>query len=175
MRASWKTWANRTAFLAVAALALANAGCLVAAVGAAAGGAAAVGYAYYTAPLVHEYPVPMNDALAAVKTSLAELQFPIVKEQPDGASTVIDTRTGDGVKVRIGLDLVTSPVPADGSVTKISVRVGHFGDEEISSRIQDQIAHHLPSPPPPPVPALQAPRPPESGPPPLAAPVAAKK
>ena len=60
MRASWKTWASRTAFLAVAALAFANAGCIVAAVGAAAGGAAAVGYAYYTAPLVREYPVPVR-------------------------------------------------------------------------------------------------------------------
>ena len=147
MARTWKSWLSRTAFLAVAAVALANAGCLVAAVGAAAGGAAAVGYAYYTAPLMREYPVNRPDALAAVKTSLTELQFPLVKEQPEGGSTLIETRTGDGVSVKISLDMLTSPVPADGSVTRVSVRVGHFGDEAISTRIQDQIAKHMPAPP----------------------------
>ncbi len=85
----------------MAVLALANAGCLVAAVGAAAGGAAAVGYAYYTAPLMHEYPVNYATALASVKTSLDELQFPLIKEQAQGPTTVIETRTGDGVAVKI--------------------------------------------------------------------------
>lgn len=171
MRPSWKTWLNRTAFLAVAMLAFANAGCIVAAVGAAAGSAAAVGYAYYSAPLTRDYPVAFGDASAGVKAALADLQFPVVKETP----AVIETHTGDGVKVQIALDVVTSPIPADGSVTKVSVRVGHFGDEEISKRIQDQIARHLPGLPPPAVPTLQPPRPPETAPPPLAAPVAAKK
>ena len=84
------------------------------------------------------------------------------------AGGLIETHTGDGVKVQIALDVVTSPIPADGSVTKVSVRVGHFGDEEISTRIQDQIARHLPGLPPPAVPTLQPPRPPETAPPPLA-------
>ncbi|HBI41998.1 MAG TPA: hypothetical protein DDY78_03950 [Planctomycetales bacterium] len=149
MARAWKTWLSRTAFLAVAAVALANAGCLIAAVGAAAGGAAAVSYAYYTAPLMREYPVNYADALAAVKTSLTELQFPLIKEQPDGASTLIETRTGDGLSVKIFLDVLTSPVPADGSLTRISVRVGHFGDDAVSARIQDQVAKHMPAPPPP--------------------------
>jgi Protein of unknown function (DUF3568) len=147
MTRTWKSWLSRTAFLAVAAVALANAGCLIAAVGAAASGAAAVSYAYYTAPLMREYPVNYADALAAVKTSLTELQFPLIKEQPDGASTLIETRTGDGVSVKIFLDVLTSPVPADGSMTRISVRVGHFGDDAVSARIQDQVAKHMPAPP----------------------------
>jgi hypothetical protein len=174
MACSWKRWFNRTAFAAVALVALANAGCIVAAVGAAAGGAAAVGYAYYAAPLVADYPVALGDAQAAVKAALVDLQFPVVKETPGNGGAVIETRTGDGVKVQISLDAVTSAVPADGSVTKVSVRVGHFGDEAVSTRIQDQIARYLPSPPPS-VPTLQAPRGPETAPPPLAAPVAAKK
>jgi hypothetical protein len=150
MTRSWKSWLSRAAFVAVTAVALANAGCLIAAVGAAAGGAAAVSYAYYNAPLIHEYPIKYADAMAAVKTSLTELQFPLVKEQPDGASTLIETRTGDGVPVKIFLDVLTSPVPADGSITRISVRVGHFGDDAVSARIQDQIAKHVPAPPAPP-------------------------
>ena len=146
MTRAWKSWVSRIAFLSLAVVALANAGCLIAAVGAAAGGAAAVGYAYYSAPLMKEYPVNYANALAAVKTSLTELQFPLVKEQPEGPSTLIETRTGDGVSVKIYLDVLTSPVPADGSLTRISVRVGHFGDEAVSVRIQDQIAKHMPAP-----------------------------
>lgn len=165
--------------MALAAVALANAGCLIAAVGAAAGGAAAVGYAYYSAPLMREYPVNYADALAAVKSSLTELQFPLIKEQPDGASTVIETRTGDGISVKIFLDVLTSPVPADGSLTRISVRVGHFGDDAISARIQDQIATHMPIPPAPLVPAAAnrpaGARPLETVAPPLANPIAPAK
>ncbi len=179
MTRTWKSWLSRTAFLALAMIALANAGCLIAAVGAAAGGAAAVGYAYYSAPLMREYPVNRPVALAAVKSSLTELQFPLIKEQPDGASIMIETRTGDGVSVKIYLDVLTSPVPADGSITRVSVRVGHFGDDAISARIQDQIATHLPAPTPSPGPAVAnrptGPRPVETVAPPLANPVVPAK
>ncbi len=163
-------WVGRAAFVVVAATALANAGCLVAAVGAAAGAAGAAGYLYYTAPLVRDYPASYGDTLAAVKAALADLQFTLVKEQPVGGGTLIETRTGDGVQVQVTLDMLTSPVPADGTATRVSVRVGHFGDEAVSTRIQDQIARHV-APPPPPL-ARPAPPPPvETAPPPLAAPV----
>ncbi|HVS36110.1 MAG TPA: DUF3568 family protein [Gemmataceae bacterium] len=169
MAATWKQWATRAALAAVAATALVNAGCLVAAVGAAAGAAGAAGYLYYTAPLVRDYAAPYGDALTAVKTALADLQFQIDKEKSVGGGTLIETHTGDGVSVQITLDLLTNPVPADGSMTRVSVRVGHFGDEEISTRIQDQIAKHVP----PPAAPLARPAPPppvETAPPPLAVP-----
>ena len=168
MGVTWKRIGSRAAFLVVAAVAVANAGCIAAAVTAAAAGGAAVGYAYYTAPLIQDYPTSYGDALAATKAALTDLQFPIVKEQPADGGDVIETRTGDGVKVRVSLDLVTSAVPADGALTRVSVRVGHFGDDTISSRIQGQIAKHLPTAVAPPSPTLQAPRPPETAPPPLA-------
>jgi Protein of unknown function (DUF3568) len=168
MACTWKRTVSRAMFALVAAVAVVNTGCIAAAVTAAAAGGAAVGYAYYTAPLIQDYPASYGDSLAAVKAALTDLQFPIVKEQPVDAGAVIETRTGDGVKVRVSLDLVTSAVPADGSLTRVSVRVGHFGDETISTRIQDQIAKHLPAVAAPPSPTLQAPRPPETAPPPLA-------
>ncbi len=134
------------------------------------GAAGAAGYLYYTAPLVRDFPNSYGDTLTAVKAGLADLQFPIVKEQPEGGGTLIETRTGDGVKVQVTLDMLTSPVPAAGSVTRVSVRVGHFGDDAISMRIQDQIGSHI-APPPPPL-ARPAPPPPvETAAPPLAAPV----
>ena len=167
MAFTWKRAWSRAALVVVAAVAMANGGCIAAAVTAAAAGGAAMGYAYYTAPLVQDYAANYGDALTAVKTALADLQFPIVKEQPADGGAVIETRTGDGVKVRVSLDLVTSAVPADGSLTRVSVRVGHFGDEAVSMRIQDQIAKHLPTAVAPPPPTLQGPRPPETVPPPL--------
>ena len=142
-------WAARAAFVVAAAAGLASSGCLVAAVGAAAGAAGAAGYLYYTAPLVRDYPSSYGDTLAAVKAALADLQFPLVKEQPEGGGTLIETRTGDGVKVQVTLDLLTNPIPADGSVTRVSLRVAHFGDEAVSTRIQDQIFQHVTPPPPP--------------------------
>jgi len=174
MARAWKTWVSRTGFVAAAGLALSSAGCIAAAVGAAAAGGAAVGYAYWNAPLVRDYAANFGDAQTATKTALADLQFPVLKEQPDGAGTLLETRTGDNVPVRIFLDLVTSPVPADGSLTRISVRVGHFGDDAISTRIQDQIARHLPTAAPLARPAAPPPVA-ESAPPPLAAPVAQAK
>ena len=174
MASTWTRRLNQAAFAALALAALANAGCLVAAVGAAAGGAAAAGYLYYTAPLAREYPVSYADALADVKAALTELQFPFEKEKAEGNGAVLETRTGDGVKVQISLDSVTSPVPADGSLTRVSVRVGHFGDEAISERIQDQIARHV-APPPTAVSRPAAPAPVETAAPPLAAPVGAGK
>ncbi len=148
MARSGKKWAGRAVFAAMAAAALASSGCLVAAVGAAAGAAGAAGYFYCTAPLERDYPGPYGDTLAGVKTALAELQFQIDKEKSVGGGTLIETHTGDNVAIQVALDMLTTPVPADGPFTRVSVRVGHFGDEAISTRIQDQIAKHVAPPPP---------------------------
>ncbi len=63
-------------------------------------------------------------------------------------------------------------MPADGSTTRISVRVGHFGDDAVSVRLQDQFAKHMPAPAAPAGPAVanrpSGPRPAETAPPPLA-------
>jgi hypothetical protein len=184
---------RRLGYLGLAALLLVNAGCLVVAAGAAVGGAAAAaGYAYYNGCLYRDYPASLGDSLAAVRTALVELQFPIIKEETDTGSAVVLTRTADGSKVRIHLDLVPSRIPVEPSATRISVRVGAFGDEAVSVRLLDQVSAHLvpsagaprltPQPAAPPPPALgpiqttAATRPGESPPPPLAPePVGAKK
>jgi hypothetical protein len=181
---------RRLAYLGLAALLLVNAGCLVVAASAAVGGAAAAaGYAYYNGCLYRDYPASLGDALAAVRMALAELQFPILKEETDTGSAVVLTRTADGSKVRIHLDLVPSRIPVEASATRISVRVGAFGDEAVSVRLLDQISAHLVAPgaaphltpqpagPPPalgPIQTTAAPRPGETPPPPLAPEVAKK-
>ena len=178
-------WGWRLVYLGLAALLLVNAGCLVVAAGAAVGGAAAAaGYAYYNGCLYRDYPASLGDSLAAVRTSLSELQFPVLKEEADGGSAVVVTRTADGSKVRIHLDLVPSRIPVEASATRVSIRVGAFGDEPVSVRILDQVSAHLVSPggaprlmpqpasPPPaalgPIQTTAATRPGETTPPPLA-------
>jgi hypothetical protein len=124
-------------------LALINAGCLLAVCGAAAGGAAATGYLYYNGLLYRDYNANIADSLAAVRTSLQELQFPIVEEKSDTGTAYVKTRTGDGHTVRIYIDIVPSPIPAEGALTRVGIRVGFSGDEPVSARILDQVSSHL--------------------------------
>jgi hypothetical protein len=161
-------------------VALVNAGCLAVAVGAGAAGAAAAGYMYCNGLLYRDYPASITDSTAAVRTALAELQFPILKDTNDTGTAFLRTRTGDGHTVRIYLDVMPSAIPVEGIRTRVAVRVGFSGDTEVSARILDQVSRHLlpptgvPAPPPalPPGSAVVLPpRPvPETAAPPLAAP-----
>jgi hypothetical protein len=175
MARGWKKWAGPAVFLAVAGLALAQAGCLAVAAGAAAAGGAAVGYAYVTAPMARDYPVAPGDAAAATRAALADLQLPLVNEKNDGGVVTLESRTGDDSKVVVTLEPVSSRVPADGTLTHVAVRVGHFGDDAVSARIHDQINQRVMAPAAPggrlvpqPQPSAQAARPAETAPPPLA-------
>jgi hypothetical protein len=168
---------RRLAWTVLAALLLVNCGCLVAAAGAAAGGAAAVGYLYYKdqSALYRDYPASLEDSAAAVRTALHELQFPPLPEEKSTNELVIYTRSADGNKVRIRLEVLPHPIPVERPSTRISVGVGLTGDDAVSARILDQVSRHL-------VPAgapgaspgatLGPPSVPETAPPPLAPPVA---
>jgi hypothetical protein len=167
---------GRLVLIGVAGAALLNGGCLAAAVAGAAGGGAAALYAYERGQLYREYPASLADSAAAVRTSLAELQFPPSAEKSDGDSFTFETKTTDNAKVRVYLEAQTSRVPAEGPITRITVRVGAFGDDAVSARILDQVNVHLVVPPAaqtaaasPPVTRPAPPRPPETSPPPLAA------
>ena len=162
------------ACLLAAALALVNGGCLALVAGAAAGGAAAAGYAYYNGRLYRDFPAGMADAAAAVRTSLAELQLPVVSETMANGSVVVISRAGDGAKVDVQLDLVPSRIPAEGALTRVSVRVGAFGDEEVSGHILDRVSMHL-APASAAVQPTPAAPPAETAPPPLAAPEPPKR
>lgn len=129
--------------LMLALSAVLQAGCLAAAVGTAVGAGAAAGYLYVNGLLYRDYHANLGDTLAAVRTSLHELQFPILKEKTDTGTAYFHTRTGNGHPVRIFLDVVPSAIPAEGVNTRVSIRVGFSGDEEISARILEQVSRHL--------------------------------
>src|SRR5262249_35162435 len=129
---------------------------------------------YYNGLLYRDYHANLGDTALAVRTALLELQLPLIKEKGDPGSAYLESRTGDGSTVRIFLDVVPSPIPAEGAVTRVGVRVGFSGDDAVSARVLDQISRHLVSPtaaPPPaaPAPVVAAPPPgPETAPPPPA-------
>lgn len=136
---------RRLGWVVLGLAALAQAGCMLAIAGAAAG-AGTAGYLYYNGLLYRDYHAHLGDAAAAVRTSLVELQFSLLKEKNDSGSAYFQSQTGDGSTVRIYLDTVPSPIPSEGAVTRISVRVGFSGDEGVSARILDQVSKHLVSP-----------------------------
>ncbi len=142
-RAGWQGKLRALAGLALAASALANAGCLAAAVGAAAAGAGTAGYAYYKGKVCEEYNAGFDDALAATRTSLMELGLAVQSEQREGNTAFIEGRTGTGDRLRLELDVVASPIPVEGPLTRVGVRIGTFGDQGLSDRILSQIGTHL--------------------------------
>jgi hypothetical protein len=124
-------------WLLLALLTLTQTGCLLVAAGAA--GGAALGYAYYRGKVCQGYAATLPDTWAATHTALAELGFPISKEdQPAGA---IESRVGSDV-IKISVDAYSAPydpVP----VTQVCVRVATFGDHPLSERVLAQIGAHL--------------------------------
>jgi hypothetical protein len=134
----------------LAGLLLANAGCLVVAgvTGAALGGAALAGYIWANNALYHDYPASLVDSVAAVRTALQELHFPILDEKPGTGEVLIVTRTTDDSAVKIRLEVVHSRIPAEGPMTRIAVRVGFRGDEAVSRAILDRVSLHLTAVPP---------------------------
>ncbi len=165
--------AARALWLVMALVALSNTGCLVVAAGAAAGGAAVATVAYARGSLYREYSATKEASFIAVRDALADLHMPILRDEPGKEGQgYLEARTSDGQPVRIYFNTRMNSIPVDGLVTRISVRVGSFGDEAISTRILDQVNQHLTPLVPVPAKTTQAAAPPagprETAPPPLA-------
>jgi hypothetical protein len=169
---------GRVLYPIVAVLTIVQGGCLLAIAGVAAGGAA-TGYLYCKGRIYRDYPANLADVRNAVHAALLDLHFGIFNDEAKDGKAFLVTKTTNGKKVRIYLDCLASPIPAEGLVTRVSIRVGAFGDENISARILDQAAWRLshgapilPAPPPGPDPIQQTSgvRPAETPPPPLAPP-----
>jgi len=145
MNPTWlETNRRRLAFVLLAALAVANGGCAVLAIGAAAGGAAAAGYVYTKGQVSYPFGATFDDTWAATHQALSELNMPILEE--DRKSSVngsILTRTGDDTRIRIEVEAEHPNSPNQSPETTVYVRVGVTGDYPMSDRIMTQINAHL--------------------------------
>jgi hypothetical protein len=133
---------RRFAMTALALVLILQAGCALAVVGCAAGGAAAT-YAYLKGVLIRDYPAMLGDTIAAARTALTELGFPVIKEKTDTGTAYITSKTADGHAITLYFDVVPSSVPTDGAMTRVAIRVGYTGDDVVSARILDQISKHI--------------------------------
>jgi hypothetical protein len=150
----------RMVYLLLVAGSLSSGGCLVVAAAGAAGAGAAT-YVYIKGKVCQDYPASFPDAWAAVQKALQDEGFPLVSNENDGKSGKITTRTTDGTTITIDLEVISSRVPAEGSLTRVCVRVGLLGDAPLSERLLSRIASHLapPSTPPATVPTTGGPGP----------------
>jgi hypothetical protein len=136
----------RMVYLLLAAGTLSSAGCLAVAAAGAAAGAGAATYVYIKGKVCQDYPASFGDAWAAVQKALQEERFPLVSNENDGKSGKITTRTTDGTTITIDLEVLSSRIPAEGSLTRVCVRVGVLGDQPLSERLLSRISSHLAAP-----------------------------
>lgn len=137
----------RLALLAIAGLTLIQSGCLWVAVGAGAAAGCAAGYAYLKGEVPQTYIASFDDTWNAAQTSLTELGMPVVSvEKKTNKSGTIHTQLGNGDAVALQIDEEPGTFPADGSVTRVGVRVAMMGDYPVSDRILNQIGAHLVAP-----------------------------
>jgi hypothetical protein len=141
MRQTTQNWRIRGFWLTLAAITVTQTGCLAAAAGVAAGGAA--GYAYWQGRVGRDYVANRDDVWNALHTSLTELQMPVVSENRDTDEDHIESKTADGDKVKIDVTVTKSRIPAEGDISRVSVRVATFGDTVVSARLLDQVDRHL--------------------------------
>ena len=103
-------------------------------------GGVAVGigtYSYLNGELERKYPVGFDKAWQGTVTAMEQLQFTKESSNRDGLAGKLEARRSDGTPIIISFELISD------KVTSIKVRVGMFGDQEISERIHERIKENL--------------------------------
>jgi hypothetical protein len=124
-------------FLLLPILALSQAGCLLAACGAAAGAGA---YAYYKGNVSECHTVEFGEAYQATKEAMLDLAMPVLHEEHQGVTGTIESSLQDGTKVTVSVQEKPRKLANDPHQTEVGVRIGTFGDETTSTNILKQIA-----------------------------------
>jgi hypothetical protein len=109
-------------------------GCVVAAVGVAAGAGAVV----YIKGMLEEsmsYPTPV--VYDAVRAALRDLRVPVLEDKHDSLNAEIKGRFADNTNIWIWIDSV-SP-----TASTLKIRVGTFGEENRSRQVLDKVHQQL--------------------------------
>lgn len=107
-------------------------GCILAAAGAGAGAVA-----YVRGELEANLDKDYNAVVEAARSALADLEFARVSENKDALKAVMISRTAMDKKVEVTI------ANSGKSLTSIKIRVGVFGDEQLSMSILDRIKARL--------------------------------
>jgi hypothetical protein len=109
------------------------AGCLLIAVGAGAAGTVA----YVKGELETTLSAGMDKSYDATLAALDQLKIVVIQKQKDALTAEVIARTSTDDKVTIKLTRV------DDKLTKLSIRIGIFGDQAQSSAIYERIKQNL--------------------------------
>lgn len=82
-------------------------------------------------------PVDYPKVLAATKGALSDLSFGLTGESQDAKKTVFLSRTPGDKRIEIEIQ------NSDNLLINIKIRVGSFGDEQVSRKIFDRIKARL--------------------------------
>jgi hypothetical protein len=129
---SGKMYALALAMLALVALPLFS-GCVVVAAGAAGAGAVA----YVRGEMQASVEQNLEETYLAAQRALKDLEFARIEEKKSGVDAELVSRTALDKRVQIKLKKVT-----DG-LTKVHIRVGVIGDQELSLTILEKIKMEL--------------------------------
>ena len=102
-----------------------------------AGGAGAGSVAYVKGDLNTNLEAPLNRSLVATNRAIRSLKYAKISESTDAYASRIVARTASDKKITIGLKKVNE------RTTHISIRVGMFGDENVSNNILREINRRL--------------------------------
>lgn len=104
-------------------------GCVIVAAGAAGAGAVAYVRGEMEANLEHD----LNAVFKAAQRALADLELAKIDDQKSGVDALLISRTALDKRVEIKLRKIT------GNVTKVQIRIGLMGDQELSLTILEKI------------------------------------
>ena len=94
-------------------------------------------YYYLSRNLEVIYGVPLADIWPRTLAAVEGLQLHIDRQRIDGLGGEIQARRPDGTKVQVDLK------PTGDHSTSVSVRVGFWGDREMSERVQRNIRQQI--------------------------------
>ncbi len=117
-------------------VAFAQLGCVAAIVGGAAAGAGTV--IYVKGQIEDTVNASTTDVYRATLAALKDLQMPIVGDEHDGLTLELKSRFADGKTTWIKVSSISAVS------SKITIRVGTFGDEYRSRTLLTQIERNLP-------------------------------
>jgi len=94
-------------------------------------------YYYLTRELEVIYGVPLADVWPRALAAVESLQLHIDVQRIDGLGGEIQAHRPDGTKVQVDLK------PTGDHSTSVSVRIGFWGDREMSERVQRNIRQQI--------------------------------
>ncbi len=133
-----KEWSRRLFTWVILPTSLLSTGCAIVVAGTAGAAAGLTTYAYLTGELKTTQEAPLEETWEASQKAITNLQYQKLAEKKDATFGQLVAQTGDNRRVTITLRRSTS------STTEIKIRVGTFGDRNLSFLILQEIQANLP-------------------------------